>query len=102
MKGIELIKRNQISEMYKAAVFDIILGTVFIGAVEYFDSNFDESKNCKYEELMKQLMVVPLRCSHFSRGSDAMQWEECKNVLSNNLVESCPHTKIERVSKGHS
>ena len=98
MEGIELIKHNHISEMFKA----VVLGTLFVGANEYFDSNFEESKNCKFEELMKQLMVDPLRCSHFSRGSDAMQWEECKNVLSNNLVESCPHTKIERVSKGHS
>ena len=85
--------------MNKAVILNTILGTFFIGAIEYFDSNFDESKNCKYEELMEQLKGDPLRCSQVSRGSDAVQWEECKNVLSNNLVESCPHTKIERVSR---
>ena len=88
--------------MYKSLALDIIFLTLFIGASDYFDSNFDESKNCKYEELMKQLKMDPLRCSQVSRGSDAVQWEECKNVLSNKLVESCPHTKIERVSRQHS
>ena len=77
----------------------ILLGTLYSQAIDYFDSKFDESKNCKHEKLMEQLQRDSLRCSHVSKGSDAVQWEECKKVLSNNLVETCPNTKIVRVSK---
>ena len=87
--------------MYKFIALDILLRTLCVEA-DYFDSDFDESKNCEHEELMEQLWVDPLRCSHVSRGSDAVQWEECKSILSNNLVESCPNTKIERVSRHQS
>ena len=88
--------------MYQFIALHIISRTLFIEAIEYFDSKFDESKNCKHEELMEQLRVDPLRCSRVSRGSDAVQWEECKSILSNNLVNSCPNTKIERVNKHQS
>ena len=79
----------------------VLLGTLYSKVIDYFDSKFDESKNCKHEKLMEQLQRDSLRCSHVSKGSDAVQWEECKKVLSNNLMETCPNTKIERVGRHH-
>ena len=89
--------------MHKFLALKILLRILCVEAtIDYFDSNFDESQNCKHEELMEQLRLDPFRCSHVSRGSDAVQWEECKSILSNNLVEACPNTKIERVSRHQS
>ena len=87
--------------IYTFITLTFLLGPFFIVAniIDYFDPEFDENKNCKHEQLMRQLEVDQSRCSRFSRGSDAVQWEECKKVLSKKLAESCPNTKIERVSK---
>ena len=87
--------------MYTVFTINVLLGTLYTETIDYFDSKFDESKNCKHEKLMEQLQRDSLRCSHVSKGSDAVQWEECKKVLSNNLVETCPNTKIERVGRHH-
>ena len=84
--------------MYTVIILNILLKSLFSETnIDYFDPKFDESKNCKHEELMQQLKIDPLRCSHVAIGSDALQWEECKKALSNNLAEICPNTKIERV-----
>ena len=65
---------------------------------DYFDPHFDESRNCESKELMKRLEQDPIkRCASVAKGSDDVQWEECKQVLSQYLSSSCPTTKIERV-----
>ena len=84
--------------MYMVITWSVLLRIFCIEAViDYFDPKFDQNKNCEHEELMLQLKRDPLRCSHASKGSDAVQWEECKKSLSRNLAETCPNTKIERV-----
>ena len=86
--------------MYLASYLSIIFIHVhpLCANDDYFDSHFDESKNCESEELMKSLKRDPVkRCASVSKGSDAVQWEECKQVLSQYLSSSCPTTKINRV-----
>ena len=84
--------------MLTVIILNILIRPFFINSyVDYFDPDFDESRNCKHEELMKQLKVDPSRCSQSSRGSDIVQWEECKKILSQQLAETCPTLKIERV-----
>ena len=86
--------------MHTIITLTILFAPFFINAnVDYFDPEFDENKNCKHKQLMTQLEVDQSRCSDFSRGSDEVQWEECKRDLSKKLAESCPNTKIERVIK---
>ena len=76
----------------------ILIRPFFVDAhVDYFDPDFDESKNCKHEELMKQLKADPSRCSRSSSGSDIVQWEECKRILSQQLAKTCLVSKIKRV-----
>ena len=75
----------------------IILGYVEI-TKDYFDAKFDKSRNCKHEELMRQLAKEQLRCSSSSSSvSDVHQWEECKRSLSTKLISTCPNTKILKV-----
>ena len=86
--------------MNSACCFSIIIGYQLVYSIDdYFDQNFDDSKNCESEELMRSLQSDPIkRCADISKGSDALQWEECKQVLSQYLSKSCPTTKIYRVS----
>ena len=81
--------------MLTVIILNILIRPFFINSyVDYFDPDFDESRNCKHEELMKQLKVDSSRCIS---GSDIVQWEECKKILSQQLAETCPTLKIERV-----
>ena len=61
--------------------------------IDYFDENFDESKNCKREKEMRSAQNDGDRCATVSLSgdniTDAHQWEECKRRLSQNLQEKC-------------
>ena len=67
------------------------------GELDYFSDDFDDEKNCKFEDEMDQLRQDPLRCAKTSQGSDAMQWQECKKILYHQLLSMCP-LNLEKVS----
>ena len=55
--------------------------------------------DCEHKDLMEKLKKDPRKCASSANGTDLVQWEECKKVLSNNLVETCPNTKIVMVKR---
>ena len=89
------------------------------GSSDYFDANFDESKNCQNQDVIKELKKMK-KCQvanagkwalvqgetvwafnniNASKGSDAQQWENCKTELSKMLVNKCSGTKILKVNQ---
>ena len=67
---------------------------------DYFDENFDESKNCKEEKLIHKLMKEesngsPMRCSKVAgKGSDMDNWRQCKKNLIQKLLDMCNWSTI--------
>ena len=112
--------------MNRFEIISILLFLLFItikihgqrfGSSDYFDANFDESKNCQNQNVIKELKKMK-KCqvanagkwararsggvgaynNNASKGSDAQQWENCKTELSKMLVNKCSGTKILKVN----
>ena len=67
---------------------------------DYFEEDFDENKNCKDEETIEELekQKDPVRCITVRKGNDkAVQYEECKRLLTRKLVESCLGVDVAKV-----
>ena len=78
--------------------FDLVF-SVNITNVEndYWSDLFNKTQNCKSLDLMKTLWKDPKRCAHVTQGKVRVQLEECKKLLAEKLISSCPNIKIEKV-----
>ena len=73
---------------------------------DYFDENFDETKNCKQEKYFSKLMKekengIRIRCAEVNgKGSDVDNWNQCKMALNKKLInvcaKSCPYCTAKR------
>ena len=91
---------------YKLFVFLILCCQraliVSAGADDYFSEKFDEGKNCQQKILMENLMQKkdPPQCAVVTMGSnDGTRWEECKRLLSKQVVRKCSLTHVKQVQK---
>ena len=81
------------------------------GSDDYFSEAFDAQKNCQYKKLMKKLKKEK-KCAEVTRGcfflfrfqlrspflgTDAIQWEECKKIISNKIIKKCALTHVLKV-----
>ena len=103
----------------------VILVTVFcvfeslegVGWDDYWNDDYDETKNCKEEKTIAKLFSEsPDYCAMQTKGkkrespwkilkrfvpigTKEMQWENCKKDLSAKLVKKCMPRSIKKVSK---
>ena len=88
--------------MYQNILLQLVVSWFICSTIiDYWDDDFDETKNCQHQKLMDKLKKDPDRCIHTSQGSDESQWEVCKRRLGNHLASSCVYSKIDNVSKVH-
>ena len=71
---------------------------------DYWSSDFDPTKNCKQEHLIRKLQKekdqngVMIRCARVSGKSDEKErWEKCKKRLMDKLVNICEAFNIVEV-----
>ena len=81
--------------MNKVLIFLVLFSCSINGEnSDYFDEDFDKTKNCEHQDLMFELEKDPFRCSRSTAGNDEDQWVECKQNLKKQLLASCPDTEI--------
>ena len=83
--------------MFKSLFVQFLLNYFVICANTLLSDRYNESNNCRNEDLMKKLSKDPLKCSSITEGSDEVQLEECKKSLKKKLLSTCPNSKLNLV-----